>query len=97
MKTLRRFLGVLMAAFVVYFVFIPIVWSLCVMESEATSGSGGKMIVHYVLAWPDRHLFAYKVSWQVESEEIDLGNGRIFLIPERTFEGWCYVDECEFK
>lgn len=93
MKALER----CVIGFVIYFMIIPGVWSLCVMGSGATSDSGGEMIIHYVRPWPDTHFYAYKVTWLHDGvDTINVGGNKL-LIPQRNFDGWCYVDECNLK
>lgn len=93
MKPLKIALIILGILFLVYCAVTPMIWSLLVNGVGATSDNGTQMQIHYVQPWPNKHLYAYRVSWKYPSESFKVDN-TVFVIPERTAMGWCYVDEC---
>jgi len=90
------FLGILVFGSVIYGALIPSIWTQLVRGKKGYS-NGQSMTIEDVVVWPDRFGYCYRVYWEFSSEEIDVGNGKVIVIPPSRREGYCFPRNFESR
>jgi hypothetical protein len=93
-------MGVVAVLVSLYFLVIPLVWSLCVKDMVGVSEAGNKMEISGVCPWPGRHLYCYEGTWVTEGQtNVARFDDRTITVysPGTYFHGFCYVDEMTVK